>query len=439
MTRIQSQPKSGEAKVSSTGAKGESTVEYSAREVSPQELLLQHLLRAHSIFLLHHGPSLADLYARVTRPKFCAALDRFWNRFIWDWDVLLHGTPAVDVFNGLKLAAGGELGIGVGEEEWGSGEREVLEGFIGRTAGLVDAIVSRFGDAGKPANKKVNEPSEDRWLGTGKVPSASDGVIFSGVGAVTRSSLRAVSAWMEWMYKHGQVAYGVQDNPHAPRRRKRRKARQERSVLAKEKELLGNQSQSVDATNHDRMGKPSGGGSSAEVPGGIPPPIISAANRSLEAAALKAHQHASRNTSPARSEHAAKGTDTLMKYMTFGLYGSGWGQTTPRAEQSSQKTDRGRGESEEYKSRGVDKEQLREIQPNPIRGDEGSSNDVNFLIGLQDDLESEDDSDEGGGASDGAESRASGTEGKSWNSRMLLRTLHVERKRQQEEKADEGI
>ena len=61
--------------------------------------------------------------------------------------MLLHGNPAVEIFNGLKLAAGGELGIGVGEEDWGSGEREVLEGFIGRTEGLVDLVVARFGDS----------------------------------------------------------------------------------------------------------------------------------------------------------------------------------------------------------------------------------------------------------------------------------------------------
>ena len=198
-------------------------VEYSTREVCPQELLLQHLLRAHSIFLLHHARSLADLYVRLTRPKFCATLERFWNRFTRDWDVLLNGTPAVDIYNGLKLAAGGELGIGVGEEDWGSGEREVLEGFIGRTEGLIDVMVSRFGDAEKEAGSGGPPEEQDVWLGSEKLPGSSDGVIFSGIGALTRSSLRSISAWMEWVYKYGQTAYGVKDNPHAPRRRRRRK------------------------------------------------------------------------------------------------------------------------------------------------------------------------------------------------------------------------
>jgi hypothetical protein len=33
--------------------------------------------------------------------------------------LLLTGNPIVDIYNGIKLSAGGELGIGVGEEEWG--------------------------------------------------------------------------------------------------------------------------------------------------------------------------------------------------------------------------------------------------------------------------------------------------------------------------------
>ena len=192
--------------------------------MSPQDLLLQQLLRAHSVFLLHHGRSLADLYVRLTRPKFCATLERFWDRFTRDWEVLLHGTPSVDIYNGLKLAAGGELGIGVGEEEWGSGEREVLEGFIGRTEGLIDVLVSRFGDAEKETIVGRQSEEQEVWLGSGRLPDCSDGVVFSGIGAVTRPSLRSISAWMEWIYKHGQAAHGVKDNPHTSRRRRRRKA-----------------------------------------------------------------------------------------------------------------------------------------------------------------------------------------------------------------------
>ena len=44
----------------------------------------------------------------------------------------MHGNPATSLYGGIKVAACGELGMGVGEEERGSGEREVLEGFVGR-------------------------------------------------------------------------------------------------------------------------------------------------------------------------------------------------------------------------------------------------------------------------------------------------------------------
>ncbi|KAH0282587.1 hypothetical protein KCU84_g18659, partial [Aureobasidium melanogenum] len=81
--------------------------EYSSREVSPAPLLLQQVLTAHRIFTLHHGPSLSDMYVKLTKDKFSAMLDRFWTRFCRNWDVLLHGNPAIDIFGGLKLAAGG--------------------------------------------------------------------------------------------------------------------------------------------------------------------------------------------------------------------------------------------------------------------------------------------------------------------------------------------
>ena len=175
LTRL---PSSSEA-TAHKSQKSPISVEYSAREVCPPALLLQQILRAHQIFLLHQAPSIADLFARIPRPKFYGFLKRFWDGFVWNWDVLLHGNPAVEIFNGLKLAAGGELGIGEGEEEWGSGEREILEGFIERTGGLVDLVVSRFGDgtpssptpsirssSARPCPKEIDPD----WLVSGRYP-----------------------------------------------------------------------------------------------------------------------------------------------------------------------------------------------------------------------------------------------------------------------------
>ena len=80
---------------------------------------------------------LSKIYTcRVGRLLFCSLLERYWTRFATEWDVLLHGNPAVEMYDGIKLANGGELGVGVGEEEWGSGEREVLEDFVRRTGWL---------------------------------------------------------------------------------------------------------------------------------------------------------------------------------------------------------------------------------------------------------------------------------------------------------------
>lgn len=126
---------------------------------------------------------------------------------------MLHGNPAVDALAGIKLASGGELGFGVGEEEWGSGERAVLEEFTRHTEGLVDTVVARFGE---PSSKSdVHVP----WIGAGERPAVADGVIFGGINGITRQSLQSVSLWMRHIYTYGEYAYGVRDNPSRERRK----------------------------------------------------------------------------------------------------------------------------------------------------------------------------------------------------------------------------
>lgn len=202
--------------------------EYSSREVKPSCLLLQNLLRAHATFLLHHDSSLSALFLRLKREKFTRTLGRYWDLYVSTWNVLLHGNPVQNIFGGIKIAASGELGIGVGEEERGSGEREVLEGFIGRTEGLVDLVVSKFGssesDEISKSGEKLKEEgqgSDREWLGTTKEPGAEDGAIFLGVGALSRKSIRDITHWMEDIYTWGENAYGVFDSPKANRRPRR--------------------------------------------------------------------------------------------------------------------------------------------------------------------------------------------------------------------------
>lgn len=339
-------------------------IEYSSREVSPAPLLLSQVLTANRIFLLHHGPSLSDLYVRISRDKFCGILDRYWTRFCRNWEVLLHGNPAVEVFGGIKLAAGGELGVGVGEEEWGSGEREVLEDLVRQTEGLVDLTVSRFGQAAasEPDNASQNPMSQGSldsdaslpWLGSGHLPESSDGVIFGGTGAMTRNSLRSLSSWVEQMYIYGEHAYGVRDNPHRAQRKKRRRQPlfMEESAEEPAEDELGkkshrqseSQNQKIDPDlaaslphdprpqMYDRVASQdhAAGTSTPQVAShpGIPPPIVTAAEQSLHAASLAAAAAAAAAAPKEQPvEKVQRGStygvpNKWMKYLTLGLAGS---------------------------------------------------------------------------------------------------------------------
>ncbi|KAK1829091.1 hypothetical protein QBC39DRAFT_311803 [Podospora conica] len=198
-----------------TTATATATYEPSTRDLKPASLLLADLLRAHAIFLLHHAPSLAALFVRCgARDKFAGLLARYWDRFLVGWSVLMHGNPATAVLGGIKVAGSGELGVGVGEEERGSGERDVLEGMVAGTEGLVDLVVARFD-------------------GEGEV-GAEDGAVFLGVGAVSRGSLRAVVAWLEDVAVKGEGAYGVGESPGATRRRAGRRGRVPRGEVKEE-------------------------------------------------------------------------------------------------------------------------------------------------------------------------------------------------------------
>lgn len=191
--------------------------------MKPASLILRNLQRAHRIFLMHHDVSLTSLFLRLSRPKFVAVLGRYWDLFLSTWNVSLHGNPARDIYQGINIAASGELGVGVGEEDRGSGEREVLEGLVGRTEGLVDLVVSKFGsedEDGTEAKGSTVPP----WLGSGREPSVEDGAIFLGTGALSRKSLRDVTHWVEDLYTWGEHAYGIIESPISTRKARAKKA-----------------------------------------------------------------------------------------------------------------------------------------------------------------------------------------------------------------------
>ena len=333
-------------------------------------MLLQQVLRAHRMFLLHHGTSLADIFVRVGKPNLCNVLRRFWDAFVAKWDVLLHGNPAAEVFSALKLSAGGELGIGVGEEEWGSGEREVLEDFIRRTSGLIDIVVSRFG-AGEHRDPQLGGEFQQRKAkgqspgssASPKYPEPSDGVIFSGIRAVSRRSVYDISAWMQSLYTDGEQGYGVYDNPSSTRLRKRRKPRSQ-------------------ADNKPRR-----------PPVDIPPSLFSPRPQKLAQPAVRQEEANGKkaigqNDGPDLENETGFDTTTMMKYLTLGAYGSKWSNSLWK-QNGSQNDNKISSE----------RVAVRKDEKKYVPGSKSAQESTNlptayYLIGLRGEVESDDELDE---------------------------------------------
>jgi len=346
---------------------------------------------------------------------------------------MLHGNPAVDVYNGLKLAAGGELGIGVGEEEWGSGEREVLEGFIGRTEGLVDLVVSRFGDApslsrGRSTSSSAKTSSIDTgldWQVSGVYPRPSDGLVFSGIGALTRRSVKGISSWTEWLHMYGEDAYGVRDNPSSAPRRKRRKI-QSSSPEHTSQGKTANKQQSRPGSKALQTGNANGTANSPMGTPNIPPPIVPPQRgRPIQdtktyAEDSKLKSKTTEDGSAATVEESTLGTETLMKYLTLGVYGSTWG--IPSGRPPAQR----RVSSLRREDGGIPV-QPHDSEKAKIRGSELSTPGY-FLIGLQGRLEEDAQTvDDGHDLEPGIDRENGHEEGKAFNDRILMRTVRVDR------------
>ena len=361
----------------------------------------------------------------------CGFLKRFWDAFIWNWDVLLHGNPAVDIFNGLKLSAGGELGIGVGEEDWGSGEREVLEGFIGRTEGLVDLVVARFGDSSRmsrnPSTSSSATPGSPDidldWQVSGeRIPGPADGIIFSGIGALNRASVRSISSWMEWLYMYGQDSYGVRDNPSSAPRRKRRKIQPDSPEYEMRSQGLQKQHKRANSLSSHGPGSRSPSDQVIEIPASLVTPIRVREIQDREPLSVRKDESRSdeQRVANGTSQDSAYGTDTMVKYLTLGVYGSSWGIPSGRPPINQRVSSLRKEDSSKNKQ--------------PTSSDqEGNRTGVelpsgSFLIGLQgqldEDLQMPEDEQETGAGTDGENVSE---EGIMLNSRIVMRTLHVER------------
>lgn len=440
LTRLPSSKKSSQE--SNTGA----DVEYSAREVSPAPLLVTQLVQANALFLLHHAMSLSDFLSRMGRDAFCGFLDRYWTGFCKNWDVLLHGNPASNIYNAIKLSGGGELGIGVGEEEWGSGEREVLEGFIERTEGLCDLIVGRYGLPPASDRPIATAKNTDQWLGTGIDPVAADGVIFSGNGLLSRRSLRTVSQWMEAIFKLGNDAYGVGDNPTArPRQRRNRTNTQRTPSSGPVKEQAVHPKTVPIKKRNTSLRKQAMENNAA--PSGIPPPLVGQVERSLDQALTKAEDSAKAENSKSKpssltngsvsddsTESSASTTDNMLKYLKLG-YGSSWTLNPKGLKNGKVSNDK---ENQTANPQAEDTG-MQEVEPTPhVSEDEEpfvqklEQSMGKFLIGLSGDLEqAEMDSD------DGIESDNPG--GTSSDQRLFLRTLNIELAKPRQQRPNTNI
>lgn len=381
--------------------------------MGPPQLFIKQLRRAHSIFLLLHDFSLDELYTRVGRASFCLFLERFWEKFAWNWELFLTGNPIVEIYNGIKLAAGGELGIGVGEEEWGSGEREVLEDFVSRTDGLVDLVVSRFGDPLEPAGDSPSgykTAGKTQWLGLDIDPRPADGVIFSGLGVVSRFSLSHISHWMEFIYRYGDAAYGIGRDPNSLRRRKPRKPRgREPAGIAMRADTEGQAQPSTPERSHTP---------------GIPRPLVMAASQATSEVQPKDSPGPGKDpASPSgdqKVEQSGFGTETVMKYLTLG-YGSSWGFST-----KSPPTSLADGSPPPTDGSTEGKRPSDTAHSSPAAGSHPGGQSIGtqsntlgrFVLGPRDDLETLDDLDEGSPEPELSTGRP--------KSRIVHRTLHVQ-------------
>lgn len=356
--------------------------EYSSREVKPAALLLQDLLRGHSNFLLHHDSSLSSLFLRIKRTRFLSTVGRYWDLFLSTWNVLLSGNPVRDVFGGIKIAASGELGIGVGEEDRGSGEREVLEGLVGRIDGLVDLVVSKFGESDPDDFNKSGENKKEaashqitqQWLGTCKEPGAEDGAIFLGTGALSRKSIRDITQWMEDIFSWGENAYGLLESPKASRR-----AMTASTVEGRRK---------FSAPNPDV------------------PPSLFAPERGYR---TTGNTPSRRNQSPASEQGSkkegeeGKGHDNYMEYLKLG-YGKYWSLGGQSSSPSSSKADSVHRDSESESPEG--------------RTPKGDDTVGHFLVGHTGEIEE--------GWVEDPEERRFALEHEAPNGRTMVRTLTVE-------------
>jgi hypothetical protein len=223
------------------------TQEYSSREIAPPQLLIAQLKKAYAQFRFHYG-TFATNWERLDRTQFCRRLEKYWLRWAWvRWDVMLHGSPVADMLAEKAVRmAGGRLGKEIGPQE-----RGFLEGWVKKEKahGLVDMIVSRFGEEPPPPEEEAGTDTSSSgttttargsglWFWSSQRGGASpakdskknvedqsppvllpsDGCVFKGIGAV---DVKDVASYLSELYEKGDDTYVVTGN--GVRRKRRRK------------------------------------------------------------------------------------------------------------------------------------------------------------------------------------------------------------------------
>lgn len=375
---------------------------------------------------------------RTRRSKFIGILCRYWDTFLSTWNVLMHGNPANSLYGGIKVAACGELGMGVGEEERGSGEREVLEGFVGRIEGLVDVIVSRFGDieSGNDPEGSKKEPPRTKptspWLGLGNEPGTADGAIFLGTGAVSRKSLRDISHWVEDLYRWGPYAYGVIDNPTSTRRPKKSKQKQHANKKELSPDARKNSKQVYGLAIRDKA--PQNQSPPLEDPMVTIPPMPMKDGDSPNSPKSKRRRpsfHRGPSSFTSTDSESSK-ANKFVSYLKLG-YGTHWslggssmkneGVTGPTVAPTSEAIAGLSGNQTGLDGRLETSRNLR---------DDSSGH---YMIGLMGDIENED----GEASETEPQNRKDHTNVDEFNARLVLRTLTVELEREEDARAEAEI
>ena len=352
----------------------------------------------------------------------------------------MHGNPANSLYGGIKIAACGELGIGVGEEDRGSGEREVLEGFVGRIDGLVDVIVSKFGEV-DPSNdtekgKRGQSPAKPTvpWLGSGDEPAAEDGVIFLGTGALSRKSLRDVSHWVEDLYRWGPHAYGVIDNPSSNRRTKKSKSKTQAKRKELSPEAKQNSRQVYGLSIRDKVKRQN---SLKTIP---PRPIDEEGDEhdKPKSPILKDSRPSIKRALSSKSFTSTDSdsrTNKFVNYLKFG-YGTHWSLGGGSTKRESQAETTAGGTLADFSKAANKDAAVTGSPPKPLMHPPDDSL-GHFLIGLMGSIEDGDDEDLGD--EDPESFMRYGVETGSYNARLVLRTLTLELEREEDARAEAEI